>query len=107
MPRSVNLVKLIEEVIEVLGIVQLVPSSVEAMVERIMKRVDDEGRHDDTDEEVIQNRFAVYEKEKAPVIHEYGAGLVREVDGIGTIKEVFERVRRVVAGVYQRGIKPK
>jgi len=96
MPRSVNQVKLMDGVIEVLAVVQLIPASVEAMVERIKKRARDEGRHDDTNESVIRNRFAVYENETAPVIHEYDKSLIREVDGMGTIDEVFEWVQRIV-----------
>lgn len=66
----------------------------EELVKRILSR--GEGRSDDT-EEGVRNRLAVYERETRPVKDHYAAqGLVFEVNGIGTVEEIFSRIRSVI-----------
>lgn len=70
-----------------------VPS--EVSVPRLMKRAELEHRPDDTPE-VIQKRLRIYEEETKPVIRHYeDRGLVRTVDGVGTIEEVEARINKV------------
>lgn len=58
------------------------------LAERMLSR----GRDDDT-EETIRNRFRVYEEQTAPLIAEYRSrGIVTEVDGMGEMDEITERV---------------
>jgi adenylate kinase len=53
-------------------------------------------RKDDT-EEVVQKRFAEYEEKTRPVLGYYQArGLVAPVNGVGTLDEVTERIRRAL-----------
>lgn len=60
----------------------------EELSSRMLKR----GRGDDT-EEVIRTRFDVYERETAPVLEYYRErGLVAEVNGLGEIDEVSDRI---------------
>lgn len=47
-------------------------------------------RSDDTPA-AIERRLEIYEKDTAPVIEKYGA-LVRHIDGVGSVEEVFERI---------------
>ena len=62
----------------------------EAIVERLLKRAEIEGRADDN-EETIRERMRVYEAETSPLLDYYGAqSLVREVPGMGTVEEVSE-----------------
>lgn len=62
----------------------------DAVVERLLKRAQLEGRSDDT-EDVIRNRMKVYRNQTEPLIDYYSAkGLVRKVDGMGTIDQVFD-----------------
>lgn len=69
---------------------------VDAVVQRLLKRAETENRADDT-EEVIRHRMAVYAQETAPLIDEYeGRGLLRKVDGMGTMDEVAQRLRAAV-----------
>jgi len=58
----------------------------DVVVERMLAR----GRADDT-EDVIRNRMSVYNAETAPLLDHY-AGTITEVDGIGEIDEVHQRV---------------
>lgn len=56
-----------------------------------------QGRADDS-EEVVENRLAVYARQTAPLIEYYESkGLLRRVDGLGSIDDVFQRVRSVVS----------
>jgi adenylate kinase len=70
----------------------------EAVVRRLLKRAQVEGREDDT-EEVIRERQAIYRRETAPLTEVYSArGLLVQVDGMGTVDEVFERIRGALDG---------
>jgi adenylate kinase len=64
------------------------------LVSRMLAR----GRDDDT-EETVRNRFVVYRRQTEPLIHHYRCqGLIRTVDGMGSIDEVFARICRALAG---------
>ena len=61
-------------------------------ISRLRQRAIDQGRTDDT-EQVIANRLAIYERETAPILEEYRSkGLVVQVDGVGSLDEVTERI---------------
>jgi adenylate kinase len=60
---------------------------------RLNKRAREQGRSDDTPE-VIGTRFDVYEKQTRPVVDHYQAkGIVRPVDGVGTVDDIAKRLR--------------
>jgi len=62
------------------------------LVERLLNRAAEQGRTDDN-EEVIRHRLKVYEEETAPLIAIYRErGIVKEVNGLGEIAEVTERI---------------
>lgn len=64
----------------------------EVSLERLTKRAEIEHRVDDTPE-VINRRLQVYEEETRPMIDHYvERGLVRFVDGSGTIEEVAAQI---------------
>jgi adenylate kinase len=64
----------------------------DAIVQRLAKRAEEEGRSDDT-EAVVRNRLQVYREQTAPVAGHYrGAGLLEEVDGIGSIEDINQRL---------------
>jgi adenylate kinase len=63
--------------------------------DRLAKRASIENRHDDTPE-VIEKRLRIYEEDTRPIIEEYRkVGIVREVDGVGTIEEVAKRIEKL------------
>lgn len=77
---------------ENLDVVLQLTADTEELVARLLGRAAEQGRADDT-EDVIRHRLAVYEKETAAVVEIYAArGIVREVDGLGSIDEVTERI---------------
>jgi adenylate kinase len=68
----------------------------DAVVRRLLRRAELEGRADDT-EEVIRERLAIYRRETAPLARVYAdRGLLVQVDGMGEVDEV---TRRVVAAL--------
>jgi adenylate kinase len=70
----------------------------DAVVERLLKRAATEGRADDS-EEVIRERQAIYRKETAPLAQHYAqVGLLVQVDGMGAVDEVAERIAAALPG---------
>jgi adenylate kinase len=68
----------------------------DAVVDRLLKRAEIEGRSDDT-EGVIRERQAIYRKETAPLAQVYSErGLLVQVDGMGTVDGVFDRIREAL-----------
>jgi len=66
----------------------------EAVVQRLLKRAEIEGRADDN-EETIRERMRVYDSETAPLLEFYASrDRLIEVDGMGTVEEVGERIRK-------------
>jgi len=65
------------------------------LVDRILNR--GQGRSDDTPEK-IKTRLQVYYNETEPVRNYYEKkGLVKEIDGVGSIDEIFERIVKAVS----------
>ena len=64
--------------------------------EELFKRLAGRGRADDKPE-VIRQRLVAYRNQTAPLLDYYGkAGLLRSVDGMGTVDEIFQRIRGVL-----------
>jgi adenylate kinase len=79
------------------AVVQLVADQDE-LVGRLLKRAEDQGRSDDN-EETIRRRQQVYAEQTAPIVAAYGErGLVVDVDGLGAIDEVGDRIQTALAG---------
>jgi adenylate kinase len=69
----------------------------EMVKERIRHRAMEENRPDDTKDEVIENRIKTYHEKTEPVIDFYKAqGKYREVNGVGTIEEIFNKVCEIM-----------
>ena len=64
----------------------------EVLVQRLLQRAQTEGRADDT-EDVVRRRQEVYADQTAPLIDVYRErGVLVEVDGLGEVAEVTERI---------------
>ena len=64
----------------------------EELVQRLLQRAETEGRADDT-EDVVRRRQEVYHDQTAPLIDVYrDRGLMIEVDGMGEVDEVSQRI---------------
>lgn len=67
------------------------------VVQRLLKRAEIDGRADDT-EDVIRHRLKIYDEETAPLAALYHErGLLRQVDGMGEMDEVTQRLHAVLA----------
>ena len=65
----------------------------DTVYERIRHRAEVENRVDDTKPEIIRNRIDTYHAKTEPVIAYYkGKGVYREIDGLGSIDEVFGKI---------------
>ena len=68
----------------------------DAVVARLLKRAEIEGRADDN-VETIRNRMSVYHENTRPLIDYYREkGLLAEVDGMGGVEEIGKRVREAL-----------
>lgn len=73
----------------------------EELIARLLKRAQDSGRADDT-EDVIRHRQDVYVEQTAPLVEAYGRrGLLVRVDGMGDVDEVG---RRIAEALRDRGL---
>ena len=93
-PRTVDQVTALDGMLEgdSLDAVVLLEADVDAVVARLLKRAELEGRADDT-EEVIRHRQNVYAEQTAPLIELFSKrGILVSVDGMGTPDEVAERI---------------
>ena len=102
-PRTVDQVSTLDSILADLGtrldgVVALqVPR--EELVDRLVRRAEEDGRSDDT-EEVIRYRQGVYAEQTAPLLQEYSSrGILIEVDGTGDVDDVQERVMNAVYAV--------
>ena len=95
-PRTVDQVHALDAVLEGearrLDAVILLEADTDAVVARLLKRSELEGRVDDT-EEVIRHRQEVYAEQTAPLIELFRArGILVAVDGLGEVDEVADRI---------------
>ncbi|WP_201766218.1 adenylate kinase [Leifsonia xyli] len=106
-PRTLEQVKYLDELLASDGgkldaVIQLVADR-EEIVARLTKRALEQGRADDS-EGAIRHRQEVYLRETSPLIEVYRErGLLVEVDGLGSVGEVADRIRAALA---ERGILP-
>lgn len=83
------------------AVVQLVVDS-EVVVQRLRNRAVEQGRADDT-EAVIRNRLAVYAQETEPIVSIYRErGALVEVDGVGSVEAVAQRI---IDGLAAHGVR--
>lgn len=72
----------------------------EEIVSRILERGKTSGRKDDQSRETIQNRIDVY-KEKTKEVYDYydEQCLAQEINGMGTIMDIHQRLSEIVAAL--------
>ncbi|MFF0944558.1 adenylate kinase [Kocuria sp. CPCC 205300] len=95
-PRNAAQVEELDAILAELGqeldVVLKLTADRDELVQRLLGRARKEGRTDDT-EDVIRHRLDVYDAETAAVVDLYDQrGIVCEVDGLGSVDEVSERI---------------
>ena len=100
-PRTQAQVHALEEMLAesgaALDLVLEITADAQAVVERLLKRASEQGRADDT-APIIRHRLEVYAEQTQPLAEIYRAkGLLVRVDGMGSVDEVFDRIRRALS----------
>jgi len=98
-PRTPGQVEALDEMLSeqgfALDIVLELTVDTDEVVGRLLRRAQ-EGRADDT-EDVVRERLRIYREETAPLAATYRQrGLLRQVDGVGTVQEVTARLVSVL-----------
>lgn len=87
------LAKTSEEVTATVSI--MIPDAL--IMERIKGRALKEGRADDASEDIINTRILTYHNQTEPLIEYYEkVGKYNEIDGVGTVEEVRDRINDVM-----------
>ncbi len=99
-PRTIAQAEALEGLLEKLGVALdcclALTVDNDAIVERLLKRAEIEGRADDN-EETIRERMREYDAKTAPLLDFYRSrDRLVEVDGMGTIEEVGERIKQAL-----------
>ncbi len=95
-PRTLDQVTELDDILGALGtrldrVIELTVDR-EEVVQRLIRRAEEQGRSDDT-EDVIRRRLDVYAEQTAPLIAVYGErGLLISVDGMGAVDQVSTRI---------------
>ena len=104
-PRTLAQVRTLDEMLAERGqrvdTVVVLTVDQDALVARLLKRAETEGRTDDT-EDVIRRRQEIYAEQTAPLIEVYSQrGLMVTADGSGEVDEVSERILGALASSSQ------
>jgi adenylate kinase len=101
-PRTLAQVYTLDETLEATSggldaVVQLVIEGDE-IVQRLLRRAEQQGRSDDT-EDVIRKRLDVYQEQTHPLVAVYAdRGVLVSVDAIGDVETVSERIFEALGG---------
>jgi len=101
-PRTISqaegLDRMLKERAESLDAVVSIETPDEVVVERLLKRAEIEGRADDN-RDTINRRLKVYHMQTEPLKEYYRKrGLLKSVDGVGTVDGVFSRIISALGG---------
>lgn len=100
-PRTVAQAKALDKLLELkkTGISAVLALEVgeEELVKRLLNRGKTSGRSDDTHEDVIRKRFAVYINETSPVAEHYKkAKKFQSVKGEGSVDQIFDSISEAI-----------
>lgn len=95
-PRTIDQVNFLDQILskksQKIDKVLELTIDIPVVVERLLKRAQEQGRIDDT-KEVITKRLEVYANSTAPLLAEYkNRGILVQVDGMGSVSEVEEKI---------------
>jgi adenylate kinase len=101
-PRTVRQAALLDEHVVVIKVFHLVCTDSEQLVQRLRRRMAEQGRADDADEHVIRLRLEIYQGETAPVLDYYGAECIANIDALRAPAEVFHHILHRVIPLLKR-----
>ena len=100
-PRTIDQVNFLDQILakksqKIEKVLELT-IDIPVVVERLLKRAQEQGRIDDT-KEVIIKRLEVYATSTAPLLAEYkNRGILIQVDGMGSVSEVEEKIKKALS----------
>ena len=95
-PQAEGFDQILDQIQHNLNAVVSLTAGEEELINRLVLRGIDSGRSDDTPE-IILRRQKIYWQQTAPLINYYQrSGLLKEVNGIGEIPEITERIIKVL-----------
>jgi adenylate kinase len=100
-PRTTAQAEALDKLLELnktsIGVVVALQVPEDELITRMVSRARTSGRSDDADENVQRNRLEVYKRDTLPVANHYRkADKVVELNGVGSIDEIFSALRSVV-----------
>ena len=100
-PRTIEQVNFLDQILlkksQKIEKVLEITIDIPVVVERLLKRSQEQGRIDDTTE-VINKRLDVYASSTAPLLAEFQKrGILTKVDGMGSVSEVEEKIKSALA----------
>lgn len=100
-PRTIEQVNFLDQILlkksQKIEKVLEITIDIPVVVERLLKRSQEQGRIDDTTE-VITKRLDVYASSTAPLLAEFQKrGILTKVDGMGSVSEVEEKIKSALA----------
>src|ERR1700736_4974534 len=98
-PRNVNQAKIMRELIDVEKLFHLACPNRETLFARLKKRALKDNRLDDANEEVIQKRLDIYEKESKPVLTHYPKECITVIDAMQPPSKVLFDILASVNGI--------
>jgi adenylate kinase len=102
-PRTAPQAKMLDELLAERDIALDVAVKIDVDDDVLMTRLAGRGRHDD-DAAVIARRLQQYEQLTRPLADYFrGRGVLREIDGLGTPDEVFDRIMAEIEAVNPAG----
>src|SRR5438445_4416579 len=98
-PRNVSQAKIMRDLIEVEKVFHLACPDRGTLFERLKKRALKDNRLDDANEEVIQRRLDIYEKESKPVLSHYPKECIAVIDAMQPPAKVLLDILASVNGI--------
>jgi adenylate kinase len=97
-PRTIAQAEALDQMLSGQGTPLDVVLELQVPEEELFRRLAGRGRADDSPE-VIRQRLVAYRKQTEPLLDYYGQRrLLKSIDGLGTVEEIFDRARTVLEG---------
>lgn len=100
-PRTIAQAEVLDKMLEkrnqdVTSVISIIIDD-QLVFDRIQHRAKIEGRMDDANAEIIQNRINTYHKKTEPLIEYYtNCGKYHEIDGNGKIEDIFAKISELI-----------
>jgi adenylate kinase len=98
-PRNKRQAELLDDTLDVVRVIYLVCADMRKMIERLRRRALKENRFDDANDEVIQRRLEVYERDTKPVLEHYPTDKITRIDATMNQIHVLSEIIRTLAPI--------